>query len=216
MQINPINKFNTQNFKAKKIAKAKNCYKGLTTYIDIYRINESDNGFLEKLLKSIDFKALFPKMTADKLKLYQDIFRAAIFNAMDPSNNAYLAVSNNLPCGLIALKPGKTMNFLDLVSIPVDVNKKVNITGQTLLYQAFLDSANSNATKIQLEALKNSVGNPVQKYKEWGMKEVSSGDKYIQMECDKSNITKQIERFSQKIQYKKVKKKNTNLESFLA
>lgn len=202
-------------FKAQKIAKVKNCYQGLTTHIDIYRIDKNDKKFLEKLLNNIDFKILLPKLSSEMQKLYQDIFRATVYNAMEADNVSYIALNNNIPCGLFALKPGKNMNFLDLVSIPVDKNKTINLVGQTLLYQGFLDSKKINANKIQIEAVKNSIGNPVQKYREWGLVEVTSGDRYVQMECDKPNINKQLKRFAQKIQYRKVKEKSTNLEKLI-
>ena len=216
MQVFSTNNSNSLNFKALRIAKAKNCHKGLTTHIDIYRLTESDNKFLEKLLNNVDFRKLLPSAPQDKLKLYQDVFRASVFNAMDSANTAYVAVSNNLPCGLLALRSGKIMNFLDLVSIPVDMNTKVNMTGQILLYQGFLDSQRVNANKIKLEAINGSLGNPVQKYKEWGLEEVSEGERYVEMQCDKLNIEKQLKRFAQKIKYKKVKSQSTNLESFIA
>ena len=215
MHVNSVNSYNSLNFRAQKIAKAKNCYKGLTTHIDIYRLNESDNNFLKKLLDSIDLKRLLPDISNDKLKLYQDVFRAGIFNAMDSMNTAYIAMSNNTPCALLALQPGKTTNFLDLVSIPIDKNKKVNWASQTLLYQAFLDSKNANSNTIKLEAVKDSFGNPVKKYKEWGLEAISEGDKYVEMHCNRPNITRQLERFSEKIGYKKVKQKNINIEKFV-
>lgn len=215
MQINSQHNFYNPQFKAQKIARVKNCYKGLTTHIDIYKINESDQNFLKKLLKSIDLKKLYPKANEDMLKTYQDVFRASVFSAMDSSNTAYIAFNNNIPCGLFALRPGKITNMLNLVSIPIDENLKTNLVGQTLLYQGFKDSAKANAKKIKLEAIKNSVGSPLQKYKKWGLKEIDSGDRYVQMECDKSNIQKQLKRFAQNLSYRKVQEKNTNIESFI-
>lgn len=215
MQINSRTNYNIPNFKAQKVAKVKNIYQGLTTHIDIYKINESDINFLKKLLKSIDFKRLLPKVSNEEQKLYQDIFKATVFSAMDISNTAYVAFHNNIPCGLFALRPGKTTSLLELVSIPIDTNKTTNLVGQTLLYQGFLDSNKANANRIQLEAIKNSIGDPVKKYKLWGMKEVYSGEKYVQMECDKTNIQKQLKRFARKINYREVRQKNTNIEQFI-
>ena len=215
MLISQKNEFNTPNFKAQKIAKIKHCYQGLTTHIDIYRINETDINFLKKLSKNIDFKKLLPKVTEDQQKTCQDIFKATVFNAMDPNNTAYIAFNENIPCGLFALRLGKTTSILDLIAIPVGENKTTNLIGQTLLYQGFRDSQKANAKKIQLEAIKKSIGNPVEKYKKWGLREVDSGDKYIRMECDKSNINKQLKRFTRKIKYKEVHEKNTNIESFI-
>lgn len=215
MLISPKYDFNKPQFKAQKIAQVKNCYQGLTTHIDIYRINKTDIKFLKKLLRSIDIKKLLPKVSEDLQKTYQDIFKATVFNAMDPNNTAYIAFNENIPCGLFTLRPGKTTSILDLVAIPTSENQTTNLIGQTLLYQGFRDSQKANAKKIQLEAIKKSIGNPVEKYIKWGLKEVDSGDKYIQMECDKSNINKQLKRFARKIKYKEVRQKNTNIESFI-
>ena len=54
--------------------------------------------------------------------------------------------------------------ILDLVAIPTSENQTTNLIGQTLLYQGFRDSQKANAKKIQLEAIKKSIGNPVEKY----------------------------------------------------
>lgn len=212
MEVNFYNTNYAPNFGAHKIAKAKNTINGVTTHIDIYKLKPSDKPFLKKLLEKISIKEMYPHLEDGQVKIWQDMVRYSIFNAISPMHSSYLAMCNNAPCGVATCTEGKVLNVLDISSIPVDKNKKANLSGLTMLYHLFLNAKKNNTEKIALEALKSSPGNPVQKYSQLGLKKVEEGTRYIQMECDSANIDKQINTLKTKIQYRECKPVNVNLE----
>ncbi|MBR2430815.1 hypothetical protein IKB17_05080 [bacterium] len=204
------------DFKAKRIAKAKNTYKGLTTHLEIFKIDPSDTNYLKGLYQKTSIEKLYPNLSTELKETWQSLLKFGIWNSEHLTLDTYLACFNKTPCGIISTTQGKKqLNIIDLISIPIDINKKANLTGQTLFYHIFKNAKKNKTQKITLEALNVSSGNPVEKYKELGFKVIERGNRYTTMECDNENIIKQVDKLKNKINYTECKNKKINLNEYL-
>ena len=166
MQIySPQHNFSPQ-FKAVKVATAKNTVKNLTTQIDLYKLNpKQDNAFLTKWKSFVDFKKLFPNLQEFEAERLQQIFNYTINSASDIEYTAYVAISNNKPCGIVSyLQNSNNNTFIDAIcSVPIEINKKVRKVGSTLILQTFKDASKNNSKEIVLDAVNNGPFNIIEK-----------------------------------------------------
>lgn len=194
-----------QTFKARQIASTKNCYKNLTTKIDLYKLSCKDTNFLDKLEKSVDIKSLMPDLCEYSQKRWQKVFNYAISRAKDKENETYLAISDSKPCGIVTTWQDNNEMCIDAISdIPL-CNKRVNFTGSTLFLQAFKLADNLKVKTLRLFAVTDGPFDVISKYKEKGFKEVGMEDGYVEMTCNKYNVKKQIDALSKSISYKPVR-----------
>ena len=216
MQTNFQNNLYNINFNAKRVAKAKNIYKGVTTHLEIFKIDSTDTSYLKDLYNRISIEKLFPTLSPELKETWQNLLKFGIGNSGNPNIDTYLACFDKTPCGIISTTQGKKhLDIIDLISIPIDINKKANLTGQTLFYHIFKIAKKNKTKKISLEAVNESSGNPVMKYKKLGFKEIEKGNRYTSMECDKENINQQVSRLKDQINYSECKSKKINLNQYL-
>lgn len=194
-----------QSFKAKQIATTRNCYKNLTTKIDLYRLDSKDEKLLDKLQKSVDIKSLMPDLNEYFQKRWQKVFNYTISRARDKENETYLAVSDAKPCGIITFWKHNNEMCIDAISdIPRD-ESRVNFTGSTLFLQVFKLAEDLKVRILRLFAVTDGPFDVISKYKEKGFKDVGMKDGYVEMTCNKYNIKKQIDILSKSISYKPVR-----------
>ena len=89
------------------------------------------------------------------------------------------------------------------------------IFGKTLLYKLFLDACKNKVKKISLEAVKNSPGDPLKKYLDIGFEKIEEGSRYVQMECSRENIKKQLHSLKKEVILKECNPKNFDLNRYL-
>ena len=161
------------------------------------------NTFLSKWKQKVDIQTLFPKLPDFDKARWQQVFNYSIDSAADRDFTAYVAVSNNKPCGVISyLHNGINNIFIDgICSIPVDTDKKVPFVGTTLIYQAFKDAQAKNSKEIILDAVNNGPFNIIEKYKSFGFKINSVGDKYTNMRCKERQRDEQLKNLEKIIDY---------------
>lgn len=219
MQIHLSQKQNSPHFKAVKVATTKNTAKNVTTQIDLYRLNpRHDSDFLKNLKDRIDFRKLFPKLNEFETARWQQIFNYTIDSAADSEYTAYLAISDNKPCGILSyLQNGDNNTFIDAIcSIPTEVDKKVRKVGSTLILQAFKDASENNSKEIVLDAVNNGPFNIIEKYKNFGFKPHEVSIKYTTMRCNKNNREEQIKQLKKEIEYHPISSnENVDLNQFL-
>lgn len=204
MQIHLITNNHSPQFKATKVATATNMAKNFDTKIDIYKLNPKvDSIFLKKWKEKINIKNLFPKLPEFDKARWQQVFDYSIDSAADRDFTAYVAVNNNKPCGIISyLHNKKNAIFIDGVcSVPIDTNKKVPLAGTTLIYQAFIDAKEKDSEEIVLDAVNNGPFNIIEKYKTFGFKINSVGDKYTNMRCKERQRDEQLKNLEKIIDY---------------
>ena len=167
MHLNSINNNYFPQFKAIKVATTRNMVRNFDA-IDIYKLNPKiDNTFLSKWKEKVDIRTLFTKLPEFDKARWQQVLDYSINSAADIAYTAYVAVSNNKPCGIISyLHNNKNNIFIDgICSVPVNTNKKVPFVGTTLIYQAFKDAKEKNSEEIILDAVNNGPFNIIEKYK---------------------------------------------------
>ena len=211
-----ISNSNNLNFQARKIALTRNVFNGVKTHIDLYELSSKDTKFLEKLRDKINIPELMPDLAKPDAKSWQDVLNFTINAALDKSIKKYLAVSNQKPCGIMALqKEGRTMNLLGISSIPIGVNQKANYAATTLFCQLFQNAKNSKPNRIVLEAVRNSGFDLVSRYKEKGFFPGETGERYISMKCPKRQIIPQFKKLQAATNYTPVRTKEVEIDSFI-
>lgn len=216
MQTNFQNNLYNINFNARRIAKAKNRHKGITTHLEIFKIDSSDTSYLKDLYKKISIDKLYPNLSPELKEIWQNLLKFGIGNSGNPNLDTYLACFDKTPCGIVSTTQGKKhLSVIDLISIPIDINKKANLAGQTLFYHIFKNAKKNKTKVISLEAVNESSGNPVEKYKNLGFKEIEKDNRFTSMECDKENISQQVCKLKDKINYSECKPKKVNLDQYL-
>lgn len=197
-----------QTFRARQIAATQNCYKNITTKIDLYKLSRNDSKFLDKLEKSIDMGNLVPDLCEYSQKRWQKVFNYAISRAKSGENETYVAISDAKPCGIVTTCMNNNEILIDAISDIPQRNKRINYTGSTLFLQLFKMAENLKAKTLKLFAITDGPFDVITKYKEMGFKDVGMADGYVEMTCNKYNIKKQIDNLSKSISYKPVRNAN--------
>ena len=215
MQINNSPKRDI-NFKAVKVATAKNTLGKITTDIEIYKLQKEDRSFLENLKKKTSIKKMYPKLDSLAQARWQHIFEYCINNILDSfgnRNTAYLAVKNKKPCGIMTYTDKGSELYLDgICSIPIEENKKVSLVGKTLFLQFFKDLEKSKAKKATLSAVNDGPFNVVKKYQELGFVKDMTTHPYSLMVCNKYKAKEQQSKLSKVIDYTNSPTCKINLE----
>ena len=143
-------------------------------------------------------------------------FDYCIQEAKESFNDTFVAVSNSRLCGILTLfkDAGKNVDFIGISSIPSKSGEKINLAGQTILYQLFKEAENINKW-ISLKAIHNGPVDVVKKYKELGFTQISASEKYTDMSCNRFKVKEQLAKFRGQISYKSVPEEKVNLEHFL-
>ena len=194
------------SFRAMKIASTQNSYHNKTTKIDLYRLSQRDIPSLEEWGNSVKYSELMPKMCEYSQNRWQKVFNYGIESAKDPSCNAFVAISEDKPCGLLTfIEEGKILYLDCICDIPIQKNKKVNYTGSTLFCEIFKFADRIKAKGIELLAVTDGPIDVISKYKAKGFKEVGTDGAYIKMRCNKFKIKEQLNELLSKINYKSIK-----------
>ncbi len=205
------------SFKATKIATTYNYVRG-NTAIDIFRLSQKDEPFLEKLSQKVSIKNLCPKLLQSVQERWQKVFEYCIQEAKDPDNYTYVAFSSGTPCAILTYHEDDAKNnYLDGVSaIPDYRGKKTPLAGNTLLYQLFKDSGEAQNKKgIILEAVHDGPVDVVKLYENLGFTKISADEKYTFMSCNKFKVAKEIDSFKKNIDYEEINEENINLEEYI-
>lgn len=208
----------TTNFKAKLVASTQNYIRGTTTNIDIFKLSREDKHFLKLLQDKVSIKEFCPNLAKDIQERWQKVFNYCIEGARENYIDSYIAISEGRPCGIMTSFNESAKNyFLDgISSIPNKTGKKINLAGDTLLYQLFLNAKRNKGQNITLKAIHNGPKDVVKKYKSLGFTEIDSDGHYTLMHCNKHKVMSQINKFSEQINYKEAKDDEfCDLEQFL-
>lgn len=210
-----VDNYSNLNFKAIKVATAKSIVSNNKTTIDIYRLTNKDKRFLETLLKNFELTKRLPKNNEYEQKVWGDIFKYSVYNALLKGNTSYVAVSENKPCGIICYAKNKITDLIGICALPDKEGNKTPFVGTTFFYHLFNDVLQSGAKNIKLEAVNDSPIDVVKKYLSLGFKITSAEGRYTQMSINRYKIKEQLEILKNRIKYEVCEPKEANLEQFL-
>ena len=185
---------NNVNFKAIPVANVK--VKGINSCYKLYKVNQSDKNFFEKLYYSMDLKKLMPNLQEHEYMCWSGILDNAIHHVNYSSKDSFLETCNNKPCGIINFSENKSNNYyLDyIVTFPAEIGKRVPCAGQILLNYLFKTVLKSNGEKIELSALKYTPFSPISVYSKLGFK-FKGGDAYTEdMSINREGIRQAFEK----------------------
>ncbi len=218
MHINNSIRYQPQ-FKAIRIAQVKNYLGNTETIIDLYKLtnSQSDLKFINniKYNKLFDFKHLCSQMHSFDQTRWRRIFDYCIAK-IESGDNAYIAVSENRPCGIMAFFEDKNITLDGICAIPKKNGKKVPLTGKTLFLQLFREAKSKNVKNISLEAVEDGPYNVIKKYEELGFKKQNGEYQgYTSMVSNKYNSNIQIKNLSKELDYIKTEPEKTDLNTFI-
>jgi len=168
-------------------------FNNIETSIDIYKIQVQDFEFIENLKKSINLKALMPKMNESHLNVWNSILQQAFTKGSRKAGTTYLAAVNNKPCGIMTFKEEKNCLFLDTICTwPVEKEKRAPFAGKALMQTMFQDFMQSKHNMIDLYAIKNGPFNAVSKYLSLGFKPRGGENDIEVMRAQKPDIVKTL------------------------
>jgi len=161
---------NVTNFKGIPISEIK--VKGVNSCYKLYKINKSDEKFLDKLYDSVDLKKLMPNLHEYDYINWDGILGEAIKQANFIGRNVFLETCDNKPCGIINFSQSKLNSYyLNYIStFPTEPKKRVPCAGQILLNQLFRTVLNSCRQGIDLSALREAPFSPITVYSKLGFK----------------------------------------------
>lgn len=206
MKINCTKPQYNTNFKAIKVATIKNLVMERAPDIEIYQLRLEDYGFLQKLNSVIDYKKLCPKLAKSLQERWDNVFHYCIFKAFSFGNLTYLAVKNNIPCGILTYNENKGIYLDGICSIPNKKGEKTHLAGKALFYQLFKDAESKHVKDIRLDAITDGPFDVIKKYENLGFKNIGykvSENKtlYAEMVCNKEKIKKQLKQLPTEIAY---------------
>lgn len=193
------------NFKARCIANTSNVYKKAKTHIDIYELSNKDNNFIKKLGASVDYKKLMPELCDYYQFRWQKVFNYAVESALNKENKAYLAVSNNKPCGIMTFyEHGNNIVLDSICDIPQNNGRRVNYTGSTLICLLYQIAQRLNVKGISLSAVTDGPIDVVAKYIQKGFKITEQDEVYTQMYCSKYKFKEKLAELLENISYRSI------------
>ncbi len=162
MQIQPIN--NAPNFQANHLRTAKKIVKSgnrnVTTKIDIYSINKSDNDLIKKLLQKVDIQERSDSKAIKEKGSINDSIRSALNKALnldEKSNDGVLiAVKNNKRItGILDYTDGGTPMINNLAAWRSDRDgmTRVNLFAQFMRIIAKENLKHNDFEKVDVAAL---------------------------------------------------------------
>lgn len=205
------------SFAGRLVAVAKPVINGIEKEIEIYRVGKKDASFLQKILSEIDVEKLMPSMKdRPNLQIWTKLIsQAAEDIGKYAKQKAYIAVSEQKPCGIVIVNNNRKQSTLGiLASIPTGRDELTKGTGSSLI-TTVLDLAKSKKiSQITLEPLLKGPTNCVEFYKKHNFNFV---DPYASaMRIYLQDIKKTLEKNITDSNYKKLKKsKERNLENYL-
>lgn len=162
---------NSINFKGIHIAKSVNRVKNIETAIDLYKVTQKDKEFLKTLDMNTNMKALMPhaRITSLEFGIWHDMLHMAVEKSSSSRKKCIIAAVDKKPCGIMTYTPSHNAFELDYICTwPVETDKKVPLAGKTLFKHLFSSFLDSNASKINLTAMRNGPFNIVSKYSSLG------------------------------------------------
>ncbi len=202
------------NFTGRLVAVATPVINGIEKEIQIYRVGKKDASFLQKILSEIDVEKLMPSMKdRPNLTIWTKLIsQAAEDIGKFTKQKAYIAVSEQKPCGIVIVNNNKKQGTLGiLASIPTATDELTKGAGSSLI-TTVLDLAKSKKlSQITLEPLLKGPTDCVGFYKRHNFNFV---DPYASaMRIYLQDIKKTLEKNIIDSGYKKIKKsQETNLE----
>ncbi len=172
MNVRPSSDYNNSvKFSGIPIAKSVNRVKNIETAIDLYQVTPRDKEFLHILDKKTNMKRLMPKsrITPLEFDIWHDMLHMAVEKAVRSGKKCVIAAVDKKPCGIMTYTPGHKAFELDYICTwPVETGKKVPLAGKTLFKHLFDSFLQTNASKINLTAMRNGPFNIVSKYSTLG------------------------------------------------
>lgn len=209
MQIQPQKSLAQQKniqFGALKIATIKNS--GRNT-IDIYKLTEKDDDFIDFLDSTTDYNKIAPDLPEDMRARWQKIFHYCIEEIRDGFNQNFVAISNKKPCGILTGYCNETSSYLDGVcKIPSEENKNLRNAGKSLILHFLKTAQKANSKTISLDAVKDGPFDVISMYEKLNFKKVFPAEdsgKYQPMEMNKYKLKEQIKSLESKFNYKEEK-----------
>lgn len=172
MKVNKTFKTSKQNFKARRIAVANPIINGITKKVEVYSIDKNERKFIKKITDSINMEELLP---SQKEKSNFSVWKGIIDAAAESlgtmkKQNAYIAIYERKPCGIIVTNDNRKKGIVGLFATwPIAIEQKVKKAG-SILFTTFLDKAQKKKwEKISLEPVINGPTDSVGFYIAHGM-----------------------------------------------
>ena len=148
------------SFKAKDFATVLTIAGKTKETLKLYELEYADRTLLEKMSANIDLKKLFSqkKFLTKQLQSWHNIIdNAILMSGFSNPEQAFLAVKNNKPCGIITFQslPTKEIYLDNLATWPVSKDKKVRFAGQVLVNALFNEAEKCGVKTITLDLCKN-------------------------------------------------------------
>ncbi len=204
---------NSVNFRAVPVAKVKPLAEYGGKEITLFKLNESDEKFLQKMLNNINLRKLLPKETKN---VNYNKWKGFIKSAASRVNtqNVVLAVQDKRPCGIMAFrKENESSSYLSFIATwPTKPYRKARFAGQALIRELFQYNVDTNRKNIELFAAPESINGKrcIDFYKKLGFdKSPIYADMLELKDTDFSRKSAQIENF---FKYERITNgKNVNL-----
>lgn len=187
MKINSIQNTYSRstNFGAIPVAEIK--AKGQDSVYKLYKLEESDRDFLEKMSEKIDVKNLKSGLDEYDYLVWDKLIKGAIRTSFDEGKTAYLETVDNAPCGIMNYQKIRNTQtnqpyayHLDYITtLPKAKDEKTPYAGQILFHELFKQFIDEKQTYISLEAPNNSPFSPIAKYLNLGFN-ITGGTDYAE------------------------------------
>lgn len=195
--MNVQNCNNSVNFRGIHIAKSVNRMKNIETVIDLYQITSKDKEFLKVLDKNTNMKRLMPhsRITPLEFDIWHDMLHMAVEKSNSSRKKCIIAAVDKKPCGIMTYTPSHKAFELDYICTwPVEIGKKVPLAGKTLFKHLFDSFLQTDASKINLCAMRNGPFNVVSKYSSLGFGQNGGENFFTSMSAYRHKIfTKMLE-----------------------
>lgn len=144
----------------------------------VFEITPSDKSFLNSMYENIDLEKLTKGITQDKIEVWYTMIKEAIRLAQNSKNKSYLLAQKQKPCGIMTFTPeGKKYEILRVATWPIKKDEKTPLAGTALFKTTFEDfAAQSDTSKIELDAIKNGPYDVISKYLKLGFKPLGGGN----------------------------------------
>ena len=201
MKINSTqNTYNrSTNFGAIPVAdiKVKNNKTGeeLQSVYKLYKLEESDRDFLEKLYETVDVRKMYPNLTENEHFIWDGSLKRAIETSLDERRTAYLETCDGIPCGIMNFtkEPLKKKNsyILDrIATFPIEKGKRVKYAGQILYHELYTQFLNDNKNNIFVVSPRHSPFSPIANYVRMGFNLMGGTEATENLRITKESVQK--------------------------